>query len=1178
MTQYFPLETAVFISEVGGKINLEGTIMAELVISTLGSLKITIAHASSSGFLSDKVRALLIYLAIEQGRPLRRETLAALLWPGQPERKARANLRRALANLRQVIHDADGHYLHITRQALQFKPVASVIVDAIQFEQLLSDNEPGLAQMEEAVALVKGPFLDGFSINDSIAFEEWMLLKREEYRRQHLRALSRLVTYYEAHHQPETALRYAWQQVNIEPWYEPGQRQLLCLLAQTQQRAEALAHYEQFQQELVSELGVPPEPTTRRVYEQIRDSQVEEPPVQTPPAFLSETVSAVSPPFVARKNELDRLHGYLQEAAGGQGQFLFVTGEAGSGKTYLLQTFASQAQEQFPTLIPLFGSCQAHAGPGSPYLPFRLILAQAVGDIESLWRNGTLNRMQVGRLWKLRLTAVKLLQDVAPECMAMLVDPTLLPEDLRPAAEYQSPPQEIIFQQMGRFLQKLSQHGAVLLLLDDLHWVDDCTIELLFHLRRQLAGYPILLLGAYRPEELLPPQPDADRHPLNQLIHELTHDSGEIEVSLGRADGRSFVNEWLDTEQNRLDETFRDMLFKRTQGHALFTVELVAALQERGDLRRDAQGYWQQGGAVAWAQLPARTEAVISERFGRLSPPLRQLLNVAGIQGEIFTAEVVAQILNRSLGDVIQLLSSVLDRRHRLITSEGRQRVGSRTISRYSFRHNLFQMYVYGHLDANERAHLHQLTGDALADLYKAADVEPWPVAAELAYHFETAQAMDKAVYYHQLAGQYALRLSANSAAIDHFRRSLGLLSSQPDTPESLRQEIECGLALGAALLASQGYASLEVKAVYDRVYDLCSRVSASAETVTSLFWLTSYYAVKGDLAQAATVSRQMLAVADQEAVSHVHQMQAHVLSGLPLFFMGDNEAALAHFQQASALYDPVSHQPLVYSFGQDPGIASMIWQGHVRLHMGQLTEAKHCLHQALVWTSALDHPYTTAFSQMVAGATPNEWYLRDLKAAMKYVQTAVELAEDAGFAYILAISTFYLGRIIVATCLEQGDRSQRKVSEGFLLMQQGMAMEAAISSKLGLTSRWLVLADSHRQYGQIDQAWQALQQAQTEANDRQELYFEAEILRVKGVLYHLAEDAYLAEACFRQAILSARQQKARLWELRATTALCHLWQGQGNQVQTLQLLADIMKWFDGEVESPDVLAARALL
>lgn len=207
--------------------------MAELVISTLGPLKITIAHAPSSGFLSDKVRAVLIYLAIEQGRPLRRETLAALLWPGQPERKARANLRRALANLRQVIHDADGHYLYITRQTLQFKLVASVIVDAIQFEQLLSDNEPGLAQMEEAVALVKGPFLDGFSINDSIAFEEWMLLKREEYRRQQQRALSRLATYYEAHHQPETALRYAWQQVNIEPWYEPGQRQLLRLLAQT---------------------------------------------------------------------------------------------------------------------------------------------------------------------------------------------------------------------------------------------------------------------------------------------------------------------------------------------------------------------------------------------------------------------------------------------------------------------------------------------------------------------------------------------------------------------------------------------------------------------------------------------------------------------------------------------------------------------------------------------------------------------------------------------------------------------------------------------------------------------------------------------------------------------------------------------------------------------------------
>ncbi|MFN2138335.1 MAG: AAA family ATPase, partial [Candidatus Promineifilaceae bacterium] len=564
--------------------------MAQLVIYTLGPQKITINDAPSTGFLSDKVRALLIYLALEQTRPLRRQALAALLWPGRPEKKARANLRRALANLRQVINDEEGHYLSITRQTLQFNPAASAMIDAVQFEQLLGDGEPGLSQIERAVALVKGPFLDGFSINDSIAFEEWILLKREEFRRRQLHALHRLTTYYEAHHQPEAAIRYAWQQVRIEPWYEPGQRQLLRLLMQTRQRSAALIQYEQFQDELAKELGVLPEPATRQLYKQIRDGAAGGSPDQRAPSFLSEPQSAAPQLFVAREAELDRLRDFLQATITGKGQFVFITGEAGSGKSSLLRTFARQAQERFPPLISLFGGCQAHFGPGSPFLPFRTILAQAVGDIESLWRNGTLTRGQVNRLWNLRQTAVKLLQDVAPDCMAVLVDPVLLPEDVRAAIESRSPPQEIIFQQMGHFLQKFSQHGPLLLLLDDLHWVDDSSIDLLFHLRRQVAGYPILLLGTYRPEEVLPSRSKAGRHPLARFVHELAHDAGEIEVALERADGRAFVNAWLDTEPNQLTEPFRDTFFKQTQGHALFTVELVTALQERGDLQRDAQG------------------------------------------------------------------------------------------------------------------------------------------------------------------------------------------------------------------------------------------------------------------------------------------------------------------------------------------------------------------------------------------------------------------------------------------------------------------------------------------------------------------------------------------------------------------------------------------------------------
>lgn len=1120
--------------------------MAVLEISTLGPLQITSYQAPISGFISDKVRALLVYLAVEQTRPLRREALAALFWPNQPKAKALANLRRALANLRQVIDDEGGRFLHITRQSLQFNADSHATVDAIQFAHLLDGLQPSLRQMEEAVALVSGRFLEGFSIDDSITFEEWALLKREGIQRQLLHTLNRLTTFYETHHQPETAVSYAWQQVNIEPWYEPGQRQLLRLLVQTRQRTIALAHYEQFQQELATELGVAPEPATRRLYEQIRQQQPEVAVIESEPTFLAEPPAVTGTSFVARVAELERLHDFLETAVTGQGQVVFITGEAGSGKTSLLQTFAQQAQDRFPQLIPLSGACLAHLGPGNPYGPFRSILAHALGDLEPLWRSGAFTRAQVNRLWLLRKTAVVLLQECAPDCLAALLDTTILPEDLRPTAVPQAPPQEILFEQLAHFLQKFSQHGPLLLLLDDLHWADSGSLDLLFYLQRQLAGYPILFLSTYRPEELLFPQPGEKRHPLVRFVHELTHDFGEIEVALNHANGRAFVDAWLDAEPNQLDEGFRQTLFTQTQGHALFTVELVTDLQERGALWRDAQGCWQARDVVSWSQLPAKTEAIIAERIGRLPQPLRQLLTGASIQGETFAAELVAQVLQQPLPEIIQHLSVDLSRRYHLVQAVGRQLVGTETISRYRFRHSLFQQYVYGRLDPIELAHLHQMTGELLVQLYETANVELITVAAELAFHFEAAQAMTQAVHYRQLAGEYALRLSAHAEAINHYRHGLSLLTILPETPERIRQEIDCQLALGAALLAIQGYASPEVKAVYDRTSTLCRQIDAAPKMVTSLFWLTSYYAVSGNLTQAVSVSKQMLGVASQEAVSDMERMEAHVLAGLPLFFLGCNEEALAHFQLASNLYDPARHQPLVYTFGQDPGISAIIWQGHVLLHMGNLAQAKRCLQQALAWSAALDHPYTATFTHLLAGGTPNFWYVWDLKTARQHVQTAVQLAQEGNFAQMLALGTFYQGYIMVAGFLQQRDEvTRQKVAEGFALMQQGMAMEAEAGSKLGLSSRWLILADAYRQCGQIEQAWHALQQAEMEAYGRQELYFAAEILRLKGELYWLAGDVAQAEANWRKAIYSARQQKAKHWEIRVEAALSHLRQSQ---------------------------------
>jgi DNA-binding SARP family transcriptional activator/tetratricopeptide (TPR) repeat protein len=1100
--------------------------MAHLTILVLGTPQIALDNIPVSGFISDKARALLLYLAVEQQHPFRREALAALLWPEQSEQHARGNLRRALANVRRIIGDADGQFLHVTRQELQFNILSDSTVDLTAFLQLLHDPQPGLSRIERAAELVQGAFLSGFSIGDSVAFEEWVLVWREQVHRRVLSCLSQLTLWYETHHEPQIAMRYATQQTALDPWYEPSQRQLMRLLAHNGQRSAALRHYEQFAETVSAELSIEPEPETRKLYEQIRDQPLATVQVDTP-RFLAEPQPIVPAPFVSRTAELARLDDFLSHAVAEEGCILFVTGEAGSGKTRLLHQFAQRAQRQRPDLIPLFGACHAHVGAGDPYLPIRMLLSRMAGDIRTLWYDGTLNRQQVERMWELRATAVQLLQTTAPDCLAVLIDRMVLPEAARPKIDHKPPTQDVLFQQLTRFLQTLSEQGPLLLLLDDLQWADSGTIDLLFHLRRQLVGFPILIVGAYRPEEVAAVQPKAkQRHPLAQLIQELRRDGGDIELSLDRTDGRAFVDEWLDTEPNCLDEPFRRALYRKTRGHALFTVELVAGMQERGELTRDQHGYWQVGTAVSWHAIPARVDAIVAQRIGRLSDPARRLLTAGCILGETFAAEIAAQIVERAMIEVIQTLSGGLGRIHRLVEPLARLQVGRQTFSPYRFRHALYRQYLYERLDRTERAFLHQRAGEILEQTYLSAEIDRAPIAAQLAWHFETAENSAKSIHYRQMAGDYALRLSAHRDAIGHMRRGLALIARLPQSAERTRQEIDLQIKLGSALVQTEGYGSVAVKQVYERVHALCQQGDATPQLVTALFWLTTNYAASGQLALATHVATQMLAVSERISGDDLEHVLAHTLNGLLLFLLGNNSAALPHLQRAIELYNPAAHQSQVYAFGQDPGIGAMIWQGHVLLHMGRLEQAQHCLQQALEWADALDHPYTRAFALLLAGCTPNAWYLHHPDKAISYARETITVAEAGGFTWLQALATFYLGFCAVRLDGSEGD--------GFALMEEGLRLESISGNQLGVSSRYILLADAHRVCGQTTAALQAIARAEQTIIATDERYFSAELYRLKGQLYDALGDKRTTNACCQHAIEIARTQHAALWEQRA--------------------------------------------
>ena len=210
--------------------------------------------------------------------------------------------------------------------------------------------------------------------------------------------------------------------------------------------------------------------------------------------------------------------------------------------------------------------------------------------------------------------------------------------------------QQAIFQQVTNVLSAWAAEHPLLLILDDLQWADAGSIGLLFHLGRQLAGHRILILGAYRPEEVAASR-DGERHPLEKVLTEFQRQFGNAGMDLRHADdvqGRAFVDALVDAEPNRLGEAFRDALYARTGGHPLFTVELLRTMQARGDLVRDEDNVWVEGANLDWDTLPARVEAVIAERLSRLTPEQYDLLTVASVEGETFTAQVVAQVQDLS--------------------------------------------------------------------------------------------------------------------------------------------------------------------------------------------------------------------------------------------------------------------------------------------------------------------------------------------------------------------------------------------------------------------------------------------------------------------------------------------------------------------------------------------------
>ena len=1159
---------------------------------------------------SRPAQTLLAYMILHAGTQQRREKLAGMLWPDSTESNARRNLRSALWRLRKALGDA---YFLSDKVSVAFDPNSVYKLDVSTLEREAGDQGSS-SQLIDTVSVYEGTLLPGF-------YDDWVTLERErlqavfEDRMQVL--MDRLIE------------EQRWRDVRqwAERWIAQGQapeqafRALMAAHAGMGDLSGVAATYQRCVDSLSEELGGDPSEETRQLYQRLakgerpplagvqpvrREATVAKPhgriteeaerscphdlPSQ-PPAFLDEAGEpreASKEIFIGRERELSLLDEFLGRALGGRGQVAFVVGEAGSGKTSLLNEFARRAQAAHSDLVVASGICDAHIGVGDPYLPFRELLGMLTGEVEARWAAGTITREHALRLWRLFPEALEVLVDHGPNLVDTFVQGRAL--ETRAAAftaeglsglnrlqellarravltETLAPNQGRIFKEYTYLLEALSARQPLMLIIDNLHWADVSSISLFLHLSQTVDERRILIMGAYRPEDVAHGR-DGKQHPLDDMLSELKRHYGETWVDLdssGPTVARAFVDALLDEESNQLEERFRREMTRIAGGHPLFTVELLRDLRERGDLFQDEKGRWVARPNLVWNELPPRVEGVIERRIGRLDPELRETLAVASVEGEDFTAEVVARVQGMDERELVRQLSVELDRRHRIVRAQGIRRLGSRRVSNYRFRHHLFQRFLYDSLDPVERAYQHEAVGNGLEALYESDTEE---IAVQLARHYREAGLADKSIGYLLQAGERAFRLSANEEAIAHLNEGLDLLKTLPDTPDRAQLELALQIALGVAFKVTRGRSAPEVGAAFARARELCEQFGDPSQLFMVLWNLWLSTEGEADWETVRELADELMSLARQVGEPALVLQALHTHWAMSLW-TAEFSLAYEYTQQGIALYEPEQHHALAFHYaGHDPGVCCLISSAEALWLLGMPDQALERSQEALNLALELSHPHSLAFTQTFASQI--RVFRRESREARQLAESALSLSAEQGFPDYFGEATIFRGWALA---------KQGQVEAGIEEMLQGTDPERALPHDVERPYFLSLLAEIHWQEGRSAEGLKILAEALRPTKKRKAHYWDAEMQRLKGeMLLSQGMDQAAVEQHYQRAIEVARRQGAKLLELRATMSLSRLLQQQGKRDEARRVLGEIYSWFTEGSDTKDLKEAKALL
>ena len=851
---------------------------------------------------------------------------------------------------------------------------------------------------------------------------------------------------------------------------------------------------------------------------------------QESPGDEEEAGLARLPFLVGRDEEVRLLLRRWEQSKEGLGQVVLLSGEAGIGKSALVQTL------------------REHVGrAGGARLTFRCspyhtnsALSPVIAHLQRLlhWERDEASETRLAELERMLDASRQPVAEVVPLLAALLAVP--LPEGSYPTLMLT--PQQQRQQTLDTLVAWLlaeAERQPVLAVYEDLHWADPSTLELLGALLEQAPTLPMLTVLTFRPV-FVPPWPMRS-HMTPITLNRLERPQVEALIT-HLAGGKALPAEAV------------AHIVAKTDGVPLFVEELTKMLLESDLVQENTQHYVLTGPLSAVA-IPATLQDSLMARLDRLGAA-RDVAQLGAVVGRAFAYEVL-QALTPLDETTLQA------RLAQLVEAELLYQRGRPPRARYMFKHALIQEAAYQSLLKSTRQQVHQQIAQVFETRFPAL-VETQPEL--VAQHYTTAGCAEQAVVYWQRAGQQALQRSANLEALQHLTQGLALLATLPETSARTQQELDLRMALGPALIATKGQGAPEVEHTYARARVLCGQVGDTPQLLPTLRGLCRFYQGRGALLTARELGEQLLRSAEREAVS---TQEAHEALGTTLFFLGDNAAARMHLEQGIALTDPMVQRDLALRHGEAPGLRCLGFAAWTLWCLGYPAQAVRRSDEELALAQALAHPYSLASAQFHTAFL--HYRRREAPAVQAQAETLLTLATTQGFPLYVGYGTVWQGWALVM---------QGQGEAGLAQLHQGMAAVTATGQELARPRCLILLAEAAGHGGQAEEGLRLLAEALAalEASGQGDLLAEAYRLQGTLLLRQGAPDAVQAEVCFQQALTVTRRQEAKSLELRAALSLARLWQEQGKRAEARELLAPIYDWFTEGFDTADLQEAQALV